>query len=79
MGWLNNEFMKTIARFSLLEQAQMAKAQLGSAGIEAFIPDEMSAGTIPYLFTTKAGIRLQVSEQDENEALQILEIEQDGE
>lgn len=39
--------MKTIARFTTLEEAQIAKLTLWAAGIEAFIPDEMSAGVAP--------------------------------
>tara|TARA_R110000850_G_scaffold85842_1_gene185111 strand:- start:865 stop:1092 length:228 start_codon:yes stop_codon:yes gene_type:complete len=67
--------MKTIARFTNLQSAQIAKLNLGAAGIEGFIPDEMSAGTAPYLFMTKAGVRLQVREEDEEEAKAVLERE----
>lgn len=65
--------MKTVARFATLEQAQTAKLNLGAAGIEAFIPDEMSAGLVPMFFLSKPGIRLQVGQEDEQRAKSILE------
>jgi|TARA_B100001093_G_scaffold120500_1_gene113279 hypothetical protein len=65
--------MKTVARFATLEQAQTAKLNLGAAGIEAFIPDEMSAGIVPMFFVSKPGIRLQVGEKDEKRATSILD------
>ncbi len=67
--------MKTVARFNTLEQAQTAKLGLGAAGIEAFIPDEMSAGVAPMFFVNKPGIRLQVLEEDEEEARSLLDAE----
>ncbi|MAB77311.1 MAG: hypothetical protein CMO47_12740 [Verrucomicrobiales bacterium] len=65
--------MKTVARFATLEQAQAAKMNLRAAGIEAFIPDEMSAGIVPMFFVNKPGIRLQVVKEDEKRARSILE------
>ena len=73
--------MKTIARFTTLEEAQIAKLTLGAAGIEAFIPDEMSAGVAPMFFVNKPGVRLQVVEADEAAAQTVLDgnIEDAGE
>ena len=51
----------------------MLRLKLGSMGIEAFIPDEVSAGVAPHLFATKAGVRVQVSEADEAAATEIIE------
>ncbi|MFK5922664.1 MAG: DUF2007 domain-containing protein [Verrucomicrobiota bacterium] len=65
--------MVTVANLGNIQQAQSLKLLLGSAGIEAFIPDEYSAGLTPYLFMGKSGVRLQVFEQDEEEARQIIE------
>lgn len=64
--------MKTIARFGSLEQAQLIKLKLESRGIEAFIPDDISATLTPHFFMTKSGVRVQVDEKDEEEARQIL-------
>lgn len=65
--------MVTVANLGTIQQAQSLKLLLGSAGIEAFIPDEISAGMTPYLFMGKTGVRLQVTEEDEEEARQIIE------
>lgn len=64
--------MKTIAHLGSIQEAQEVKLFLGSAGIDAFIPDELSAGIAPHLFMTPTGIRVQVNEADEAEALQII-------
>lgn len=65
--------LKTIANLGTIQEAQSLKLLLGSAGIEAFIPDEISAGLTPYLFMSKTGVRLQVAGEYEEEALQIIE------
>ncbi|MEM8956081.1 MAG: DUF2007 domain-containing protein [Verrucomicrobiota bacterium] len=65
--------MKTIAQFGSLDEAQALKLKLGSVGIEAFIPDEMSAGIAPHLFINRVGIRVQVAEKDEAEAREVME------
>lgn len=65
--------MKTIANLGSMEQAQSLKRRLESAGIGAFIPDEMSATIAPHFFMTRVGIRLQVDERDEEEARLILD------
>ena len=65
--------MITVANLGSIQQAQSLKLLLGSAGIEAFIPDEISAGMTPYLFMGKSGVRLQVFEADEEEAKHIIE------
>ena len=57
--------MKTIANFGTLMEAELMKLKLSSFGIEAFIPDELTAGVAPHIFATKSGIRLQVAEKDE--------------
>jgi hypothetical protein len=64
--------MKTVANFNSLEEAQILKLELGSCGIESFIPDEMSAGVAPHIFLTKAGIRVQVADEDEEDARQVI-------
>ena len=65
--------MKTVAQFNSLEEALILKLELGSCGIDAFIPDEMSAGVAPNIFLTKAGIRVQVADEDEEDARQVIE------
>ncbi len=65
--------MKTVANLGSIQAAQSLKLKLGFAGIEAFIPDEVSAGVAPHLFMSRAGVRLQVAEADEAEARKIIE------
>ena len=65
--------MTTIRRCNTIEQATMLKLLLEGSGIEAFIPDEMSAGVAPFLFEgSNSGIRLQVAEEDAGEAERVL-------
>jgi hypothetical protein len=56
--------MKTIAHFGTLMEAELLKLKLASFGIDAFIPDELTAGVAPHIFATRSGIRLQVAEKD---------------
>ena len=66
--------MKTVANLGTIQEAQRLKMLLGSAGIEAFIPDEISASLTPYLFMGKTGVRLQVvDDAEEEEARKIIE------
>ncbi len=65
--------MKTVANLGSIQAAQSLKLKLGFAGIEAFIPDEISAGVAPHLFMSRAGVRVQVAEADEAEAKRIIE------
>lgn len=69
--------MKTVANLGSLQQAQNLKLVLGSVGIDSFIPDEISAGVAPHFFVTRAGVRLQVDEKDEEEAKRIIQEESD--
>jgi hypothetical protein len=63
--------MVTIQTYADLEEALMAQAWLESNGIESFIPDEMTASALPNLGIF-SGVRLQVDEVDEKQALTIL-------
>ena len=65
--------MKTVANLGSIYAAQALKLKLGSAGIEAFIPDEMSAGLAPHHFMNPSGVRLQVADADEEQARKIIE------
>lgn len=65
--------LKTIANLGSIQKAQSLKLLLGSIGIDAFIPDELTAGIAPHLFMTRTGVRVQVEEEDETEAMQIIE------
>ena len=64
--------MKDVANFGSIQEAQNLKMQLGACGIEAFIPDEVSAVLTPHHFMTPTGVRVQVADEDEEAALEVL-------
>jgi len=65
--------MTTIANCLNLDEAQSFKMILDSAGIPSFIPDEASAGVAPHHFLTSSGVRLQVADENVEEAKSIIE------
>ena len=69
--------MKTIAHFGTLMEAELLKLKLASFGIDAFIPDELTAGVAPHIFATRSGIRLQVAEKDVESATSAMQSEID--
>jgi hypothetical protein len=69
--------MKTIAHFGTLMEAELLKLKLASFGIDAFIPDELTAGVAPHIFATRSGIRLQVAEKDVESAKAAMQSEID--
>ena len=64
--------MITIANFGTLMEAELLKLKLASFGIEAFIPDELTAGVAPHIFATKSGIRVQVYPEDADQAKEVM-------
>ncbi len=64
--------MITIANFGTLMEAELLKLKLASFGIEAFIPDELTAGVAPHIFANKSGIRVQVKIEDEKKAKEMI-------
>ena len=64
--------MRTIRNCNDVAEAMMLKTLLESCGIEAFIPDELAAGVTPHFFNTNAGVRLQVAEEDGEDALRVI-------
>jgi hypothetical protein len=63
--------MTTLRTCSNLAEAQLLKALLEESGVAAFVPDELTANAAPQLLFA-AGIRLQVEDEDVNEANQII-------
>ena len=64
--------MKTIANFGTLMEAELLKLKLASCGIDAFIPDELTAGVAPHIFATRSGIRVQVADTDFENAQELM-------
>ena len=69
--------MRTVANCLNMSQALRIQILLDSRGIKSFIPDENIATVAPYLFATRSGVRIQVSEEDEKLAKSF--IVEDGE
>lgn len=65
--------MQTVGNFPDLASAQLAKSLLEAEGIEALIPDEYLAGVDWRMGTAIQGIRLQVGDDDAEEARALLE------
>lgn len=62
----------TIITFIYPHEAHMAKGVLESEGVAVFIKDEMTAQVNNFYSTAIGGVKLQVSEEDQERALQIL-------
>lgn len=62
----------TVATFSTIIEAEIAKGRLAVEGIRAFVLDQASAGVMPFMAASMGGIRLQVEPKDEAKAKEIL-------
>lgn len=67
--------MATVARFTNVIEAEMAKTRLESEGIFALAADGATASVAPHLSIAIGGVRLQVREDDLEEAKAILDEE----
>jgi hypothetical protein len=65
--------MTTIARCFTIDQALFIRSLLEGCGIEAFVPDELTAQTDPVIFTgSMNSIRVQVDDAHATTAREIL-------
>ena len=64
--------MKTVARVSWIHEADSVRMRLNSHGLEAFIPDEGMVTANPILGNAVGGIRIQVRDEDYEQAREIL-------
>ena len=64
--------MRTVANCLNMSQALSMQILLDSHGIKSFIPDENIATVAPYLFATRTGVRIQVSDKDEKFARSVI-------
>ena len=64
--------MTTVANCLTLMDAETIRLLLASRGIEALIPDSISAGLLPHHFVTKSGVRVQVDDSLADEAKRII-------
>jgi hypothetical protein len=66
--------MTTIARCFTIDQALFIRSLLEGCGIEAFVPDELTAQTDPVIFTgSMNSIRVQVDDAHAATAREILQ------
>ena len=56
-----------------IQEAQIVRSMLEAGGIEAFIPDENAASLYPTQVLDTNGVRVQVSSDDADRALELLE------
>jgi len=68
--------MKTVAACNSLDEALLLKSLLEGSGIAAIVPDEHSAHIAPPYVLVSGGVRVQVPDEDEEDARRILEITQ---
>lgn len=69
---MQQESLVTIQTFTAPHEAQLAKGQLESCGIEAFVQDDHVVGIQPWYSMAVGGVKLLVFETDRAEALNIL-------
>ncbi len=62
----------TVETYESVAQARLAQGRLEAAGIDAVLIDEYVVVMIPLPPTAPGGVKLQVREEDEQEALEIL-------
>jgi len=63
--------MTTLTTCSNLAEAELLKALLNDSGIKAFLPEELTANAAPQ-FLFASGIRLQVEDEDADEARHVI-------
>jgi hypothetical protein len=64
--------MITIASCYDIQEARRLQMALAAADIPSFIPDEATAQNLPFFIGSEAGVRLQVAEEQESAAHQII-------
>lgn len=64
--------MKTVASVNWIHHADRIRMLLDAHGIEAFIPDEGMAIANPLMNTAIGGIRVQVRDEDYDEATALI-------
>jgi len=64
--------MKTITTVTWMYQADFLCSQLASYGIDAYVPDQATAGVLPLHGGALGGIRIQVPDEQFDQAVSIL-------
>lgn len=64
--------MKTVAACNSLDEALLLKSLLEGSGIAAIVPDEHAAHIAPPYVLIGGGVRVQVPDEDEEDARRII-------
>ena len=64
--------MTTVLHCSSVSEAMMKKSLLEGSGIRAWVPDELTSQVAPPYLFAGSGVRLQVEDEDAEEALRVL-------
>ena len=65
--------MTTVARCLTIDQALLLRSVLEGSGLQAFVPDEVTAQTDPVIFMgSMNSIRVQVNDEDATQARSVL-------
>jgi hypothetical protein len=62
----------TIATFSDVSQAELARERLELEGVRAFVLDEQAGGVMPFMTNSMGGIRVQVAPEDAERGREVL-------
>ena len=62
----------TVAAFPDVAEAELARERLELEGIQAFVADSQTVGTMPFLANATGGVRVQVDPRDADRAREIL-------
>jgi hypothetical protein len=66
------DVLVTVASFSDVAEAELAKERLELEGIRAFVIGAQTAGVMPYLTGPTGGVRVQVDPRDLQRAREVL-------
>lgn len=64
--------MKTVVSVNWIHQADQVRMHLEGHGLEVFLPDEGMATSNPLMNTAIGGIRVQVRDEDYEQAMEIM-------
>ncbi len=69
---MTSEDLVTVATFSDVAQAELARERLQLEGVQAFVLDDATGGVMPFMTNALGGIRVQVKPEDADKAREIL-------
>lgn len=70
-----DDALTTVATFSLVAEAEIARTRLEAAGIDAHVADAMTTTLVSHMTPALGGVRLQVAARHAEEARELLGVE----